>query len=57
VRVWEKPKGCLPARFSGPARVKAGPDETGDVELLKRGKTSKGNTEPSPENHVPHGEH
>ena len=53
MRVREKPKGCLPARFCGLARVKAVPDETGDAELLKFGETSNGNPEPSPERHQP----
>jgi hypothetical protein len=48
MRVREKPKGCLPARFCGLARVKAAPDETGDAELLKVGETLNGNPEPSP---------
>ena len=39
MRVREKPKGCLPARFCGLARDKAAPDETGGAELLKFGET------------------
>lgn len=57
MRVREKPKGCLPARFCGLARVKASPDETGDVEPLKFGETSNGDPEPSPENHLPQSAH
>jgi hypothetical protein len=53
MRVREKPKGCLPARFCGLARDKAAPDETGDAELLKFGETLNGNPEPSPERHRP----
>jgi hypothetical protein len=57
MRVREKPKGCLPARFCGLARDKAAPDETGDAELLKFGETLNGNPEPSPENRLPHSAH
>ena len=41
MRVREKPKGCLLARFCGLARDKASPDGTGDAELLKFGETLK----------------